>query len=101
MGGKPYRHSTGQTPVWLFPTFTQRGRLVATVWCRAGWKGGRARGREEQGTVAVVYSGKFSIATSDFILKYWLKRRTAYLRAEKQADIHKELKVFATLQYHE
>lgn len=25
------------------------------------------------------YSGKFSEATSSFILKYWLKRRTAYL----------------------
>lgn len=52
-GGKPYRHSMGQTPAWLFPTFTPGGRSVATMWCRAGWRGGRARGREEQGTVAV------------------------------------------------
>lgn len=68
----------------------------------AGWKGGRARGREEQGDAGGFYSGKFSVATSDFILKYWLKRRTAYLRAEKQADglAKLELKVCTSLNYH-
>lgn len=34
---------------------------------KGGWDGG-------------FYSGKFSTAASGFILKYWLKRRTAYLR---------------------
>lgn len=33
------------------------------------------------------YSGKVSRATSDFILKYWLKRRTAYLRVETDGQL--------------
>lgn len=34
--------------------------------------------------VGACYSGKFSAATSSFILKYWLKRRTAYLRHREE-----------------
>lgn len=37
---------------------------------QVGWGGG-------------LYSGKFSAATSGFILKYWLKRRTAYPKKSK------------------
>lgn len=44
--------------------------------------------REGQGWSA--YSGKVSMATSDFILKYWLKRRTAYLRVETHGQLDKQ-----------
>lgn len=50
-------------------------------WAGLGWAG--VRGHTDDGGQGSSYSGKVSSATSGFILKYWLKRRTAYPRKSK------------------
>lgn len=59
----------------------------SALWRKQSRLEGRVSKRKEgRGKGGSAYSGKVSVATSDFILKYWLKRRTAYLGVEAQMD---------------